>query len=116
MTAHPCDLKSLFGDALDRPAGPERAAYLDDACGGDAALRAQVEELLGAYDCAGRFLADRPEGPMPTATEVDNRTLDRPGTAPEASQTLAATVLAATSGDRRRCRPTRSRPRGPGCG
>src|SRR5262245_23489437 len=50
------DVKSIFGHALaiDTPAG--RAAYLDKACGGDAALRAEVEGLLAANGRAGEFM------------------------------------------------------------
>src|SRR5271168_1137269 len=39
----------VFNVALELPAG-ERAAYLDQACAGDAALRQRVEELLKAND------------------------------------------------------------------
>ncbi len=38
-------LKPLFFGALDRPED-ERAAFLDGACGGDGALRAEIEGLL----------------------------------------------------------------------
>jgi eukaryotic-like serine/threonine-protein kinase len=50
------DLKAIFLEALDHPAGPERAAYLDQACQGDATLRDRVESLLKAHDEAGGFL------------------------------------------------------------
>ncbi|GJG87877.1 hypothetical protein tb265_30580 [Gemmatimonadetes bacterium T265] len=40
-------VQAVFGDAAERPAA-ERAAYLDAACAGDAALRAEVESLLDA--------------------------------------------------------------------
>src|SRR3954467_15201003 len=49
-------LKTIFGEALDRREGPERAAYLDEACRGDAGLRAQVETLLNDHERIGRFL------------------------------------------------------------
>lgn len=42
-------VKEIFGAAVDRPPG-ERAAFLDDACGNDAALRAEVESLLEHHD------------------------------------------------------------------
>ena len=32
MTPSQTDLKALFLEALDRADGPDRAAYLDDAC------------------------------------------------------------------------------------
>jgi serine/threonine-protein kinase len=35
----------------------ERPRYLEDACGGDAALRREVEDLLAAEQAAGSFLA-----------------------------------------------------------
>src|SRR5687768_2187997 len=44
--------------AIDQPAA-ERAAYVDAACGTDAALHARVEALLRAHDEAGSFL-DQP--------------------------------------------------------
>ncbi|MEZ5318096.1 MAG: hypothetical protein R2752_11900 [Vicinamibacterales bacterium] len=40
--------KSILAGALAKPPG-ERAAYLDDACAGDDALRGEVESLL-AHD------------------------------------------------------------------
>jgi hypothetical protein len=40
------DLKALFLEALERPEGPERAAYLTAACRGETMLRDQVEGLL----------------------------------------------------------------------
>jgi eukaryotic-like serine/threonine-protein kinase len=49
-------VRSLFLEALDKTSGPERAAYLDQACGPDAQLRARVEALLQAHDEAGGFL------------------------------------------------------------
>jgi len=41
---------------------PERAAYLDQACAGDAALRQQVEALLRAHEQAEDFLKGPPAG------------------------------------------------------
>ena len=48
--------ESLFFAALEKPTETERAAYLDLACGGDAELRRQVENLLHAYPKAVDFL------------------------------------------------------------
>jgi serine/threonine protein kinase len=47
--------RDIFLAAIDLPAA-ERAAYLDCACGGDAALRGQVEALLRSHEEAGSFL------------------------------------------------------------
>ena len=43
-------LQNLFNAALERPDAAERARFLDDACGADAALRERVEKLLRAAD------------------------------------------------------------------
>ena len=52
---------AVLNAALElRPA--ERAAYLDHACAGDAALRKQVESLLQAHDQAQDFLDAPPAG------------------------------------------------------
>jgi len=48
---------AVFNAALELPAA-ERAAYLDQVCAGDAALRQRVEELLQAGEKAGGFLAN----------------------------------------------------------
>jgi TolB-like protein/predicted Ser/Thr protein kinase len=47
--------RDLLVDALERPAG-ERAAFLDAACTGEEALRAEVESLLAAHLQAATFL------------------------------------------------------------
>jgi len=41
-------LQNLFNAALERPDAAERARFLDEACGADAALRERVEKLLRA--------------------------------------------------------------------
>ena len=48
------EVSRLFAEAapLDKPS---RHAYLDDACGHDPVLRADVESLLEAHDNAGSF-------------------------------------------------------------
>ena len=48
---------AVFGAARCLPVG-QRAAWLDKACAGDAALRQRVEELLRADEDAGDFLRD----------------------------------------------------------
>jgi len=72
------DEQSIFALALDKARSGERAAFLDEACAGDAKLRAQVEALLHAHENPDDFL----EGPgvnlQPT---LDSLTLsERPGT------------------------------------
>jgi len=56
--------KALFLAASDL-ADPERAAYLDRECGGDAELRARVEALLRANDAAPL--------PQPATAETEDR-------------------------------------------
>jgi predicted Ser/Thr protein kinase len=48
-------VQDIFGNALAREAR-DRAAFIEAACAGDAALQAEVESLLGAHDRAGTFL------------------------------------------------------------
>jgi serine/threonine protein kinase len=49
----------VFFAALDKGTPAEQAAYLDEACAGNEALRRRVEALLAAHRKAGRFL-ERP--------------------------------------------------------
>jgi hypothetical protein len=53
------DVKSIFGHAMSLSSPGERAAYLQQACAGDAALRAEIESLLQADREAGSFLGER---------------------------------------------------------
>ncbi len=50
------DAKAIFLQALEHPTPDELHRFLDDACGGNAALRARAEELLQAHKDAGNFL------------------------------------------------------------
>ena len=50
------NLRDLLQRAADLPAA-KRGAFLDDACAGDAALRAELKSLLAALEGAGEFLA-----------------------------------------------------------
>ncbi len=49
-------VRFLFVEAMDKATGPERAAYLDQACGENTELRARIETLLDAHERAGGFL------------------------------------------------------------
>ncbi|HKP11913.1 MAG TPA: serine/threonine-protein kinase, partial [Blastocatellia bacterium] len=49
-------VEALFESALEREPA-DRAAYLDEACGGDAALRKEVESLLAHQQPTGRFIS-----------------------------------------------------------
>src|SRR5262249_1959974 len=67
---------SIFGKALEIPSTAERQAYLDQACGGDLGLRAEVESLLEVQQAARGFFA----GPRPPCPTVDEPVNERPGT------------------------------------
>ena len=51
--------KDVFLAALDAP-DRDRAAFLADACGDDAALREEVESLLKFHDTPGSHDAEPP--------------------------------------------------------
>ena len=53
--------EAIFFAALERPPS-ERAAFLDQACAGNAELRDRIEKMLAAQPHLGKFL-DRPEPP-----------------------------------------------------
>ena len=53
----PSQVESIFFAALEKKTAAERADYLDQACGADAALRLRVERLLEAHPQAMDFLA-----------------------------------------------------------
>jgi len=56
MPAPRANAEAIFHGALDLPVPAERVAYLDTACQGDAALRAEVGALLRHHEKAGDFL------------------------------------------------------------
>jgi WD40 repeat protein/serine/threonine protein kinase len=62
--------RSIFIAALDKENRSERAAYLDQACAGDAALRQRIERLLLAHERDDSFLAEPAPGPGATAADV----------------------------------------------
>src|SRR5439155_13088318 len=57
----------------------QRAAYLDQACGGDTELRRRVDALLGAFERAGGFLKE-PATPAHSRTVAVSRPpTEKPG-------------------------------------
>ena len=111
---------TIFAEALERTDPAARAAYLDGACAGDAALRQRVEALLAAHDGAGRFLEPDSSGMSETAApETQGATADvRPGNAslPREPATAEHTTGRHAHHDRRprAGRPPRRIRRGPG--
>lgn len=73
---HPAD--DIFHDAREITDPAKRAAFLDEACAGDADLRATVEQLLRADAELGGFLASRAGGqttlePVPPSERAGSR-------------------------------------------
>jgi serine/threonine protein kinase/WD40 repeat protein len=68
----------LFLTAVGMQSAGEREQYLDQACAGDAALRAEVEALLAASAQAGSFLESPEPRVVVTVDEQPGR--ERPGT------------------------------------
>src|SRR5438034_1059654 len=62
MTTWDPRANELFLKALELPVPGERGEFLDRACAGDTALRAEVEALLEASTRAGSFLESPPPG------------------------------------------------------
>jgi serine/threonine protein kinase/tetratricopeptide (TPR) repeat protein len=77
MTEQPQAEKSIFLAAIDIQSPSERAAFLERACAGNSALRAQVEALLAAHEQPQQLLDQPQVGP---ATMDDLSQHERPGT------------------------------------
>jgi len=74
--------RQLFLEALDHASGPERDAFLDSACGGDAALRERLQALLRSHEVAGEFLQGQrlvPDGGDAPEPRPDLRLAEGPG-------------------------------------
>ena len=67
--------REIFTAALHKGDAADRAAYLEAACGADAALRQRVESLLAEHEQLGSFM----EVPSSEAT-IDQPISGRPGT------------------------------------
>jgi serine/threonine protein kinase/tetratricopeptide (TPR) repeat protein len=88
------ELKAIFCEAVDRPAGPERDEYLDGVCPVGMPLRARVDALLRAHDASGRFL-----GSSPGSDEPADATTGAATPADTGSPEVPATLTATASGD-----------------
>src|SRR6516165_10677330 len=71
-------LRELFSQAAAFQTAEEQAAFLDQACRGDAPLRARLEELFGPRGGAASFLQE--PSALPAATVDEVRASERPGT------------------------------------
>src|SRR5262245_30554699 len=52
----PMSERTIFMAAVEKSMPEQRAAFLDEACAGDAALRERIEALLRSHEEAGSFL------------------------------------------------------------
>ena len=78
MREGPVDVKVIFAEALEKASPEEQRVYLDQVCGEDAELRAEVERLLDAHNKAGDFLESSPVGQNVTVDVAPS--VEGPGT------------------------------------
>src|SRR6476660_1059959 len=67
---NPTRVEEIFADVLAKPPD-ERAAWLEQACAGDAELRGHVEQLLAAHLDAENPLPS-PTAPLTTQSPVES--------------------------------------------
>src|SRR5262245_30751335 len=67
--------REIFIAALQIKNSAERASFLNNACGQDAALRAQIDGLLQAHERAGSCLETHPPSPV----NAEEPMTERPG-------------------------------------
>jgi serine/threonine protein kinase/tetratricopeptide (TPR) repeat protein len=79
MTESPDLTESVFAAAVALADPAERAAYLDQACANNPALRARIDALLRAHDRAGHLL-DRPAAVSGESTAAYISTGEQAGT------------------------------------
>src|SRR5947209_1816581 len=71
MSAWNAQANDIFLKALEVQAPEERRRLLDETCGGNVELRAQVESLLAASERAGSFLQSPATGLGANETAAD---------------------------------------------
>jgi serine/threonine protein kinase len=72
------DIELALLEALEKRTPAERAAYLDQVCGDDVGLRAELDSLLESHQQAGDFLVS---GPLAQGVTLDELPLtEEPGT------------------------------------
>src|SRR3989449_9864318 len=85
--------RQLFFQALEKPAGKERAAFVDSACGHNPDLRRRLEALLQKFETLGTFLEE------PAVSAPDS--LHRLGAGDDSpTETVPAETLTEKAGDR----------------
>ena len=76
MSANQIDKEQIFNSAAELADASQRAAYLEQACGDDAQLRAEIEDLLRHDVDAGSFLAQPAVDFAPTIATGEFDTVD----------------------------------------
>lgn len=78
-------------EALEWDTLAERSAYLDETCGGNAAMRQRIEALLRSHDHPGSFLGKRAPARLVENEATPEGGLSRPETPPcEAGTSLTS--------------------------
>jgi tetratricopeptide (TPR) repeat protein/tRNA A-37 threonylcarbamoyl transferase component Bud32 len=72
-------LRSIFNQAVEITDGAARAAFLNEACGQDAALRQRVDALLHAHQQAGGFLDTAESATAPITIVLNLPLTEKPG-------------------------------------
>src|SRR6478672_709668 len=67
----------IYLEAIELDSPERRQAYLDEACGADGALRAEVDSLIAAAGRAGAFLESPATGVEPAVAPQLVETLER---------------------------------------
>src|SRR4051812_10916698 len=67
--------ETLFHLALEKPTA-ERAAFLEQACSGDEALRRRIEDLLRSHETPDSFLVNSEVNPEPTSASDPSQIAD----------------------------------------
>src|SRR6266404_2065193 len=86
------DERQLFFQALEKPAGEARAAFVDGACGNNPDLRRRLEALLQKFEALGTFLEE------PAVSAPDS--LHRVAAAGAPEKTVPEGALTEKAGDR----------------
>ncbi len=77
MTSSGPSLRAVFDEASEIAYCQQRQAFVLRACGGDEALRRNVEELLAANETAGGFLADPRRDDSVSVSEKEGDSIGR---------------------------------------
>jgi serine/threonine protein kinase/tetratricopeptide (TPR) repeat protein len=79
MNPDPNRAKAIFLEAVEQHAPDRWPAFLEQACGGDADLRARVEQLLSAHQAVKSVKRDAAEPAAAPAATMDEPITERPG-------------------------------------